>query len=298
MLICRYADSGQHRHGRIDRDDRGEHVVPVEYHRSSGRWVPRTGRARPIDEVTLLPPAEPSKIVCLALNYSPGGRASADASGVRKAAPVLLKPPSSLAAPGDLIRHPGADWELRHEAELAVVVATACKRVPAEHAAEVVAGYTCANDITAYARRQPDDPVTGYPSVWAKHFDGFTPLGPWLATDLDPADLEITCRVDGETRQQAGTRDLIWPVHEVIALVSEHMTLMAGDVILTGTPAGSSSLPIGSRVEVSITGIGTLHNVVDMPSGALWVPEPAHKGASPEETPAGRTVRRKERAGR
>lgn len=289
MLVGRYADGGLRGYGRVERGPDGDRVVPVEYDRSAARWVPRAGRVRPLREVALLPPAEPSKIVCIALNYASGGRAASGAKPPADAAAsttVVLKPPSSLAAPGDAVSHPGAGWELRHEAELAVVIGVPCKKVPAACAAEVVAGYTCANDITAYARRRPDD-AAAYP-IWAKHFDGFTPMGPWLATDLDPADAEITCRVDGEIRQHGSTRALITPVHEVIALVSEHMTLLPGDVVLTGTCAGSGPLPPGSRVEVTITGIGTLRNVIDPPSGS---------GAPAELGVAGHAVSEGGRAG-
>jgi 2-keto-4-pentenoate hydratase/2-oxohepta-3-ene-1,7-dioic acid hydratase in catechol pathway len=294
VLVCRYADGGRHGYGRVEHDRDSAHIVPVEYDRRAGRWVQRSGRARPISEIALLPPADPSKIVCVALNYQPEGRAAA---GIRPSAgdasaAVVLKPPSSLIGPGDPVTHPGDSWELKHEAELALVIGVRCRKVPPTYAGEVVAGYTCANDITAYPRRYPDDRP-----VWAKHFDGLTPLGPWLATDLDPADVEITCSVDGETRQRGSTRDLIRPVPDVVALVSEHMTLLPGDVILTGTPAGSGPLSVGSRVEVSIAGVGTLRNIVDMPSGAPWAPRAAANGATAEQVVAGHAVSEKGRAG-
>ncbi|MGA8117481.1 MAG: fumarylacetoacetate hydrolase family protein [Actinocatenispora sp.] len=304
MLVCRYADGGRRGYGRVEHDPAGDHLVPVEY--DAGRWVPRAGRTRPLSEVTLLPPAEPTKIACMALNYPPEGRTATD---IRRragaaSAPVVLKPPSSLAGTGDPVGHPGAAWELKHEAELAVVIGVRCTRVPARYATEVVAGYTCANDITAYARPRTDgapEPAAGnaparpaYPPVWAKHFDSFTPLGPWLATDLDPEDVEITCLVDGETRQRGSTRDLISPVAEVIALVSEYMTLLPGDVILTGTPTGSGPLAVGSRVEVTIAGIGTLHNVIDLPDSEPWAP--AGGGASTQMAVAGHAASEEGRA--
>ncbi|MEV7231862.1 fumarylacetoacetate hydrolase family protein [Polymorphospora sp. NPDC051019] len=272
MIVCRYADGGRSGYGRVEPEHGGSLVVPIR--RSAGRWVGGPGRARPVDELSLLPPAEPTKIICVALNYSAAARPAPGRGrpGSADSTVVLLKPPSSLAGPEHHIGHPGGSWELRHEAELAVVIGTRCKRVPVEYAADVVAGYTCANDITAYARRDAEASGTpaAPPPVWAKHFDGCTPLGPWLATDLDPADVEITCRVDGRARQRGNTRDLIVPVPELIALISEHMTLLPGDVVLTGTPEGSGPLMVGSRVEVSIAGIGTLRNTVDMPSGTAW----------------------------
>jgi 2-keto-4-pentenoate hydratase/2-oxohepta-3-ene-1,7-dioic acid hydratase in catechol pathway len=272
MLICRYGDGGRRGHGRVEHDGNGIHVVPVEYDR--GRWVPRGSPARPLGEITLLPPAEPSKIACVTLNYVPERRITRSVGAA--SSHVVLKPPSSLAGQGDPVCHPGTSWELKHEAELAVVIGIRCKRVPPEYAAEVVAGYTCANDITAYARTPAPE---GYPAVWAKHFDGCTPLGPWMATDLDPEEVEITCTVDGEIRQEGNTRKLITPVYEAIAAVSEHMTLLPGDVILTGTPTGSGPLSAGNTVEVSITGIGTLRNVIDMSSEALWAPPDARSGS-------------------
>src|SRR3954469_579929 len=161
MLICKYADRGRPGHGRLD----GDRVLPVHYDPRGRRWVARPGVTRSLGEVTLLPPAEPSKIGCLALTFPP-------ATGPVAGNAVVLKPPTSLAAPDDPVRHPGGAWELRHEAELAVVIGGRCTRVPAERAADVVVGYTCANDLTAYAP---------FPALWAKHFDGLTPLGPWLA---------------------------------------------------------------------------------------------------------------------
>ena len=250
MLVCRYADGGRPGHGRVDLDD--GRVVPVEYEPAVARWVSRPGPARPLGEVTLLPPAKPSKIVCVALNHPPATRSGS--------CPVVLKPPSSLVAHEEPVRHPGGVWQLRHEAELAVVIGVRCVRVRPGDAASVIAGYTCANDITAYA-----DPPDAVAVPWAKHFDGLSPIGPWLATDLDPADAEITCRVDGEVRQQGRTGDLLVGIPEIVAQVSEHTTLLPGDVILTGTPPGSGPLAVGSRVEVSIPGVGTLRNVIDPP---------------------------------
>ncbi|MFJ9412537.1 fumarylacetoacetate hydrolase family protein [Streptomyces sp. NPDC101227] len=279
MLICRFADHGRRGYGRIEHDENGDLIVPVRYDAPTRGWVDDVGGARPMGEVTLLPPAAPSKIVCVALNYAPHGTVAVDLG--RPADPascaVVLKPPSTLVGHGDPVGHPGEAWELRHEAELAVVIGTACKSVPPERAGEVVAGYTCANDLTAYARRAPEE-QTGHPPVWAKHFDSFTPLGPWLATDLDPADLRITCRVNDEIRQDGSTRGLITPVNEVVAVVSRHMSLLPGDVILTGTPTGSGPLSVGDQVEVSIAGMGTLRNTVSTTSDRPWAPDPTGNG--------------------
>lgn len=256
MLVCRYDDGGERGYGRID----GDRVTPVRHDPRAGRWVPRAGRARALADIALLPPAAPTKIACVALNYAPAGVEVRRPPGAESTA-IVLKPPSTVAGPGDRVVHPGSAWELKHEAELAVVIGVACKGVRAERAAAVIAGYTCANDITAYAVAAEPDP-SGFPAVWAKHFDGTTPLGPWLATDIDPAAVDITCLVDGETRQAGSTRDLITPVHEAIAAASSHMTLLPGDVVLTGTPPGSGPLVPGDRVQVSISGIGALDTVI------------------------------------
>ncbi|MBO3741332.1 fumarylacetoacetate hydrolase family protein [Actinoplanes flavus] len=264
MLVCRYTDAGRYGYGRIDSGSGGTHLSPVRYDTAARSWVPAGGPSRPLSDVTLLAPAEPTKIVCLALNWAAGDRPTGGPLPRAADSAVLLKPSTSLIGPDSAVVHPGPDWELRHEAELAVVIGVRCSRVSAARAPDVIAGYTAANDITAYARRTPQN--ADRQPVWAKHFDGCTPLGPWLATGLDPADVVLSCRVDGELRQQAGTRDLVVPVADVVALVSEHMTLLPGDVVLTGTPPGSGPLPAGSRVEVSATGIGVLRTTVDAPS--------------------------------
>jgi 2-keto-4-pentenoate hydratase/2-oxohepta-3-ene-1,7-dioic acid hydratase in catechol pathway len=185
-------------------------------------------------------------------------------------------------------------WALQYEAELAVVIGVRCRGVRAEDVPEVVAGYTCANDLTAYARQQPDTP--SYPLVWAKHFDGCTPIGPWLATDLDPSEAEITCRVDGDVRQRASTRELIRPVQELIPLVSEHMTLMPGDVLLTGSPAGSGPILAGSVVEVAISGIGTLRNVIGEPTVKRWSPDDGDDNSLPALNGGHRLMERRQAA--
>ncbi|MBV8933260.1 MAG: fumarylacetoacetate hydrolase family protein [Kutzneria sp.] len=255
MLICRFSTDGRQGYGQLD----GAQVIPLAGAPFAGPPRP-CGRPLPLAEVSLLPPVTPTKIVCVVLNYANGAHPHLRSDVPR---PPVLKPPSSVAGPGDCVPHPGEPWQLKHEAELAVVIGVGCKDVTVERAIDVVAGYTCANDITAYAPdADADTGGSGFRGAWAKHFDAFCPLGPWLATDLDHADLEVTCRVDGEVRQHGSTKHLIMSVPEVIAQVSEHMTLVPGDVILTGTPAGSGPLHVGHQVEVSISGIGTLRNGV------------------------------------
>ena len=172
---------------------------------------------------------------------------------------VFLKPSTSVIGPGEPILLPWQSARVEHEAELAVVVGRLCRDVPAERAGEVILGYTCANDVTARDLQKSD-------GQWgrAKGFDSFCPLGPWIQTELDAEDAAITCTVDGEVRQAGSTQDMVHSVPSLVAWISSVMTLLPGDVILTGTPAGVGPLSAGGSVSVSIDGIGTLTNrVVD-----------------------------------
>jgi 2-keto-4-pentenoate hydratase/2-oxohepta-3-ene-1,7-dioic acid hydratase in catechol pathway len=170
---------------------------------------------------------------------------------------IFLKPSTSVIGPGDRIVLPDQSEQVEHEAELAIVIGRLCKEVPLARVPEVILGYTCANDVSARDLQKVD-------GQWgrAKGFDTFCPLGPWIATDVDPSDLAITCTVDGEVRQDSRTSLLVRPAHELVAWISNVMTLLPGDVILTGTPAGVGPLRDGSTVSVSIGSIGTLTNKV------------------------------------
>jgi 2-keto-4-pentenoate hydratase/2-oxohepta-3-ene-1,7-dioic acid hydratase in catechol pathway len=170
---------------------------------------------------------------------------------------LFLKPNTAVCGPGDAVVLPAASSEVHYEAELAVVIGRLCRHVPAERADEVILGYTCANDVTARDLQRRD-------GQWAraKGFDTFCPLGPWLSTVFDPSDAAVECRVNGEVRQRGSTADLVHDVPALVAAVSAVFTLLPGDVILTGTPAGVGPLRPGDRVEVEIAGLGILHNVV------------------------------------
>ncbi len=211
-----------------------------------------TGRRYPLAEVRLLAPVLPSKVVAAGRNY---------AARVREtdAEPVLfLKPSTSVTGPGDAIRYPVKLTDrVDFEGELAVVIGRLCRGVPRERAEEVIFGYTCANDVTARDLQARDGQWTR-----AKGFDTFCPLGPWMETGTDPADLELTTTVNGAVRQQARTSELRWDVPDLIAHVSQVMTLLPGDVLLTGTPAGVGPLSAGDEVSVTIESIGTLTNRV------------------------------------
>ena len=171
---------------------------------------------------------------------------------------IFLKPPTSVIGPLQAIRYPEESSNVHHEAELAVVMGKVAKDVKMEDASQYVLGYTAANDVTARDLQKSDVQWTR-----GKGFDSFCPLGPAIDTDIDPLEgLQVTCRVNGELRQSGSTGDMIFGVAELIAYVSRIMTLLPGDVILTGTPSGVGPIEVGDRVEVEIEGIGVLMNPV------------------------------------
>jgi 2-keto-4-pentenoate hydratase/2-oxohepta-3-ene-1,7-dioic acid hydratase in catechol pathway len=172
--------------------------------------------------------------------------------------PVLcFKPPSSVVGPGQPVLLPPQSQRVEHEAELAVVIGKGGRWIAAEHAENHILGFTIANDVTARDLQRRDGQWTR-----AKGFDTFCPLGPWIETDLEIADVLITCRVNGEMRQMASTREMVFTIPQLIAFVSSVMTVDPGDVLLTGTPAGVGILAEGDSVEVDIEGIGVLVNPV------------------------------------
>ena len=215
-----------------------------------------TGNRYPLAEVRLLAPVLPSKVVAAGRNYASHAR---EMSGEPPAEPVIfLKPSTSVTGPGDAIKYPVKLTDrVDFEGELAVIIGRLCRGVPRERAEEVVFGYTCANDVTARDLQARDGQWTR-----AKGFDTFCPLGPWMETGTNPSDLELTTTVNGAIRQQARTSELLWDVPGLIAHVSQVMTLLPGDVLLTGTPAGVGPLTDGDEVSVTIESIGTLTNRV------------------------------------
>jgi 2-keto-4-pentenoate hydratase/2-oxohepta-3-ene-1,7-dioic acid hydratase in catechol pathway len=170
---------------------------------------------------------------------------------------VFLKPNTSVIGPGDGIVYPPETSDLHYEGELAVVIGRICRYVPPERVSEVVFGYTCGNDVTARDLQRADGQWTR-----AKGFDTFCPLGPWIETELDVADLAVTTTVRGEVRQSGRTSQMIHDVAALVTYVSSFMTLLPGDVILTGTPAGVGPMEEGDEVSVTVEGIGTLTNRV------------------------------------
>ncbi|WP_022918636.1 fumarylacetoacetate hydrolase family protein [Ruania albidiflava] len=215
-----------------------------------------TGQRVPIDAVRLLAPVIPrSKVVCVGRNYAE--HAAELGHEVPEEPLLFIKPNTTVVGPDDPVVLPRYSSEVHHEAELAVVISRMCKDLSAERAGEVILGYTAANDVSARDAQRSD-------ATWtrAKMFDTSCPLGPYLVTDLDPADLRITARVDGELRQDGSTAQMVRSVAELIAYASTIFTLLPGDVLLTGTPAGVGPIEHGQRVEVEVEGIGVLGNPV------------------------------------
>ena len=246
-------------------DDHGESVWALlekdQVYRLEGN--PYSGGSRgeyvgTLDTVTLLPPVCPTKVICVGRNYV----AHAAEHGVEvPTEPLLfLKPPSSIIGPGDSIIVPALSQRVEHEAELAVVIGKRCHNVTAEEAWEYVLGITCSNDVTARDLQRKDGQWTR-----GKGFDTFCPVGPWIVTGLqeaDIADLSVVCRVNGEVRQEGRTSQMVFPPTALIAYASSVMTLEPGDIFLTGTPAGVGPLIPGDVVEVDIETIGVLRNPI------------------------------------
>jgi 2-keto-4-pentenoate hydratase/2-oxohepta-3-ene-1,7-dioic acid hydratase in catechol pathway len=220
-------------------------------------WDPTDEVFDPVD-VRLLAPVLPSKVVGIGLNYA--DHAAERGKPLPDEPLIFLKPSTSVIGPQDAIVLPTLSQRVDHEAELAVVIGRAVRNASDAEAAEAVLGYTCANDVTARDLQDRDVQFTR-----AKGFDTFCPLGPHVVTDVDPSALDIACRVNGEVRQSSNTKELIFPVPRLVAYVSSVMTLLPGDVILTGTPAGISPLADGDTVEVEIADVGVLTNRVALP---------------------------------
>jgi 2-keto-4-pentenoate hydratase/2-oxohepta-3-ene-1,7-dioic acid hydratase in catechol pathway len=218
--------------------------------------VKLTDREHKLSDVRLLAPVLPrSKVVGIGRNYAAH---AAEMGGEVPDEPLMfLKPNTSVVGPGEPVFYPPQTKELHFEGELAVVIGRICRDVPKERVDDVVFGYTVGNDVTARDLQRKDGQFTR-----AKGFDSFCPLGPWIETDLDTHDLRLQTRLNGDLVQDASTKDLIFDVPTVVAHVSSVMTLLPGDVILTGTPEGVGPMDVGDEVDVTVSGIGTLTNKV------------------------------------
>jgi 2-keto-4-pentenoate hydratase/2-oxohepta-3-ene-1,7-dioic acid hydratase in catechol pathway len=255
VRIARYSTGEEPRFGVVDRAAGAEVLAEIEGD-PLYRPVVFTGERVDLADARLLAPVIPrSKVVGVGRNYAEHAR---ELGQDLPAEPLLfLKPNTAVVGPGDPVVLPPQSKEVHHEAELAVVIGRICRDVPPDRVAEVVFGYTCGNDVTARDLQRSDGQWTR-----AKGFDSFCPLGPWIETELDVADLAVQCTVGGEVRQDGRTSDMIFVVPALVAYVSSVMTLLPGDVILTGTPEGVGPLAAGDEVAVTIEGIGTLTNRV------------------------------------
>jgi len=209
----------------------------------------------PLEDVKILPPVSPSKIICIGLNYRDH---AVELNMDLPEEPILfLKPASSIIGHGDEIIYPPQSKQVDYEVELAVIISKKAKNVRTVDALDYVAGYTILNDITARDLQQKDGQWTR-----AKSFDTFCPLGPWMENDFDPRNQKISLSVNGELRQESNIKNMIFPVEELLSFISHIMTLNPGDVIATGTPSGVGSLNVGDVVEASVEEIGVLKNKI------------------------------------
>ncbi|HEY0403685.1 MAG TPA: fumarylacetoacetate hydrolase family protein [Blastococcus sp.] len=257
MRIVRFASPQGMSFGVLDGDGQ---VAQIEGHPFG--QISFTGARYAQADVRLLSPILPSKVVAVGKNYA--AHVAEMKTGDAPEKPLLfLKPSTSVIGPGDAIRIPQGSTNVHHEVELAVVIgARGARNVTPEQAPASIFGYTIGNDVTERDMQKSDGQWTR-----AKGFDSFCPIGSWIETDLgglglDPADLEVTCTVDGELRQQGRTSQLIFDVPTLISYISQIMTLLPGDVVLTGTPSGVGPIRPGQRVDVTIEGLGTLSNTV------------------------------------
>ena len=262
MKVARFQYEGEISYGVLDQAEDGEGVDVVELVADPMMaGYDTTGRRLGLDSVTLLAPVIPrSKVVCVGKNYADhiAEMAGQTGGGDIPTEPILfLKPNTSVIGPGDAIVRPAVSDRVEYEGELALVIGAVAKNVPEDEALRYVFGYTCANDVSARDIQIADGQWTR-----SKGFDTFCPLGPIIETDLDLADTELTTRVNGEVRQHESSARMIHGAAKLVSYASEAFTLLPGDVILTGTPAGVGVLSEGDIVEVEIEGIGILRNPV------------------------------------
>ncbi|MBK8730276.1 MAG: fumarylacetoacetate hydrolase family protein [Actinobacteria bacterium] len=251
MRIARFTTGDDPIYGLVD--GAGEKIAEITGDPLYTR-IELTGRTYAVDDVRLLAPVIPrSKVIGIGKNYHDHAK---EMGGEAPTEPLMfLIPNTAVVGPGDPVVMPSQSSNVHYEGELAVVIGRMCKDVEPEDALKVVFGYTCANDVTARDLQKSD-------GQWsrAKGFDTFCPLGPWIETDLDPMDQPLVTRLDGEIVQDGHTSDMVHRVAELISHASKAFTLLPGDVILTGTPAGVGPVEVGQRVDVEIGDIGLLSN--------------------------------------
>jgi len=251
MRIARFSLHGEPKFGIVD----GPELVVLNGHPLVAGYD-TTGERVPIKEVKLLAPSIPSKVVCVGLNYA-DHVAEINGAAVAAEPTLFLKPSSSIVGPGDAIVLPVQSEKVDLEVELTIVMGQIAKNVSEKDALNYVWGFTVANDVTARDLQHSDQ-------QWArsKSFDSFCPIGPWIETEFVPDGQELSSRINGETKQASTIDHMLHNVPKLISYISHNMTLLPGDVILTGTPAGITQIVSGDIVECEIEGIGTLVNPV------------------------------------
>ncbi|MGA9141841.1 MAG: fumarylacetoacetate hydrolase family protein [Methanocella sp.] len=235
---------GRFRHNHVDFT--GE-VIEGKVHSHIG------GREYEMDKVTILPPCKPTKIVCVGLNYK--DHAAEMKENIPDEPVIFIKPQSSVIGHGGDIVYPKQSHRVDYEAELGVVISKRAKNVKAEHAKDYIMGYTCFNDVTARDLQKKDVQWTR-----AKSFDTFSPVGPFIVTDIDPKKLAIQSKLNGKVMQSSNTDNMIFDVYQLVEFISGVMTLEHGDVIATGTPSGIGPMNKGDIIEIEIEKVGTLKN--------------------------------------
>jgi len=247
MRLVRFSHNSEVGWGMIE----GEVIFEVESFTSHRQ----TGRKFRADEVKLLAPCTPSKIIAVGLNYT--DHAEELGMALPEEPIIFMKPASAVIGHEDYILLPSMSERVDYEAELAAVIGKTAKDLSPQQASDVILGYTCLNDVTARDLQKKDGQWTR-----AKSFDTFCPIGPWVTNEVEPLDLEVKLLLNGEVKQCSRTSKLIFSVFELVSFVSKIMTLYPGDVISTGTPAGVGPMREGDVVEVVVEGVGVLRNRV------------------------------------
>jgi 2-keto-4-pentenoate hydratase/2-oxohepta-3-ene-1,7-dioic acid hydratase in catechol pathway len=249
VRLVRYEVGGKPGYGILARDEVAELDGDV-----FGEFKPGS-RSHSLSQVRLLAPVTPGKIIAVGLNY----RDHAVELGlpIPDDPIIFLKPPTTVIGPGEAVMYPAMSSRVDYEAELGVVIRDRVHAISPQEAKAHILGYTCANDVTARDLQKKDGQWTR-----AKSFDSFCPVGPWIETHLDPDDLLVECYLNGHRRQSSRTKQFIFPVTHLVSFISKVMTLAAGDLIITGTPAGIGPMMPDDEVEVAIEGIGSLKNTV------------------------------------
>jgi len=250
MRIIRYQSGKDHpRYGWVQDNQVGaiDGDIFTGYHRQEA--------SKTLNQVKLLSPVKPTKIICVGRNYL--AHIKEHNAEIPEIPLIFLKPSSSIIGPFESIMIPPQSKQVEHEAELVVVMGKKGRWIAPEDAMDYILGYTIGNDITARDLQYKDGQWTR-----AKGFDTFCPIGPWIETEIDPSDAIISCYVNDEMRQMASTREMVFNIRQLIAFISSVMTLEPGDTIFTGTPAGVGVILPGDHIKITIEGIGSLENTV------------------------------------